>query len=96
MAQNLTVVFCAIMLLLTLMFRHSLSPGLYILLEVLVIVPAAFAQLPSMATKVAVVKDWVVVICESDKSRLAGKLTSSAVMLLSHFHYIATTGKRCH
>lgn len=82
-AQNLTVVFCAVMLLLILMLRQSVSPGLFILMESLVIISAAFAQLPSMATNVAVVKDWVVVICDSDKAKLAGKqsLLSNSVKL---------------
>ena len=74
-AQNLTVVFCAVMLLVILMFKNSLSQELYIFLEAIVIMSAAFAELPSMATQVAVVKDWVVVICDSDSSKLAGKLS---------------------
>ena len=71
--QNIAVIVCAVMLLLLLALKDSLSLSVYVLLEVLVIVIGSVAQLSSIGTKIAVEKDWVVVMAGSDKSLLAGK-----------------------
>ena len=71
--QNTAVIVCAVMLLLLLALKDSLSLSVYVLLEVLVIVIGSVAQLSSIGTKIAVEKDWVVVMAGSDKSLLAGK-----------------------
>lgn len=39
----------------------------------LVIIVACIAALASMAMKIAIEKDWVVVICHGDKGKLASK-----------------------
>ena len=71
--QNIAVIVCAVMLLLLLALKDSLSLSVHVLLEVLVIVIGSVAQLSSIGTKIAVEKDWVVVMAGSDKSLLAGK-----------------------
>ena len=71
--QNIAVIVCAVMLLLLLALKDSLSLSVHVLLEALVIVIGSVAQLSSIGTKIAVEKDWVVVMAGSDKSLLAGK-----------------------
>ncbi|EDO43654.1 predicted protein, partial [Nematostella vectensis] len=69
-AQNLAVAASALILLLILSVK--LFHGLFVLLVGLAIFVACFSVLAGIATKIAVQKDWVVVICQGDKSLLAG------------------------
>ena len=51
----------------------------FVVLEALVIIVGSIADLSSVGTKIAVEKDWVVVLAGSDKKLLASKNATSFV-----------------
>ena len=62
--------------------KESLSLAVYGLLEALIIIIGSVAQISSIGTKIAVERDWVVVMAGSDKDLLAGM---SDILLQCHF-----------
>jgi len=75
LTQNLSVILCCVAVIVRLIFdefwwqRH--------LLESCVIILAIIAQLASVAYKIAIEKDWIVVIATGKKSFLASMLDCS-------------------
>lgn len=73
--QNVAVIICGILLLIMLMVEPPCPqphlPSYFRVLEALVIIIGSIADLSSAGTKIAVEKDWVVVLAGSDKKLLA-------------------------
>lgn len=70
--QNVAVIKCGVLLLIMLKLQHIQHPFVTIL-EAHIIIVGSIADLSSVGTKIAVEKDWVVVIAGSDKAQLASK-----------------------
>ena len=70
--QNVAVIKCGVLLLIMLELQHIQHPFVTIL-EAVIIIVGSIADLSSVGTKIAVEKDWVVVIAGSDKAQLASK-----------------------
>ena len=71
--QNVAVIICGVLLLIMLELDQHLQHPVITLLEALIIIIGSVADLSSIGTRIAVEKDWVVVIAGSDKSLLASK-----------------------
>ena len=71
--QNVAVIVCGVLLLIMLELEKHIQHPFVMLLEAIIIVVGSVADLSSIGTKIAVEKDWVVVIAGSDKSLLASK-----------------------
>ena len=71
--QNVAVIICGVLLLIMLELEHHIQHPFITLLEAVIIIVGSIADLSSVGTKIAVEKDWVVVIAGSDKSLLASK-----------------------
>lgn len=71
--QNVAVIICGVLLLIMLELERHIQHPVITLLEAVIIVVGSVADLSSIGTKIAVEKDWVVVIAGSDKSLLASK-----------------------
>lgn len=71
--QNVAVIICGVLLLIMLELEKIIQHPVITLLEAVIIVVGSVADLSSIGTKIAVEKDWVVVIAGSDKSLLASK-----------------------
>lgn len=71
--QNVAVIICGVLLLIMLELQQHIQHPVITLLEAVIIVVGSVADLSSIGTKIAVEKDWVVVIAGSDKSLLASK-----------------------
>ncbi|KAJ7354739.1 hypothetical protein OS493_030516 [Desmophyllum pertusum] len=69
--QNVAVIICGVLLLIMLELDQHLQHPVITLLEALIIIIGSVADLSSIGTRIAVEKDWVVVIAGSDKSLLA-------------------------
>ncbi|XP_077978601.1 ferroportin-like isoform X2 [Glandiceps talaboti] len=73
--QNSTIIVCAVILGLLLFLGSDIhaiwNGGLTYLLQGLVIMFGCFANLASIANKISIQKDWVVVVSGSDKGKLA-------------------------
>ena len=80
--QNFSVMLCAIAVYFTLVYRGqfaALFGGLLPqLCEGVIIFFAVIAQLASVAYKIAVEKDWIVVVAAGDKATLASKFLASS------------------
>ncbi|XP_015780272.1 PREDICTED: solute carrier family 40 member 1-like [Acropora digitifera] len=85
--QNVAVIICGILLLVMLMVEPPCPqphlPSYFRVLEALVIIIGSIADLSSVGTKIAVEKDWVVVLAGSDKKLLARKNQSYFTFLYS-------------
>lgn len=75
--QNVAVIICGILLLIMLELERHIQHPVAMLLEAVIIIIGSVADLSSIGTKIAVEKDWVVVISGSDKSLLASKYAQS-------------------
>ena len=90
------MVLCAVAVYFTLLYRGqfaSLFGGLFPhLSEGVIIFLAVIAQLASVAYKIAIEKDWIVVVAAGDNSKLASKLMLSdgAVRAIFYFKGIST------
>lgn len=71
--QNVAVIICGVLLLIMLELEQHIKHPFITLLEAVIIIVGSLADLSSVGTKIAVEKDWVVVIAGSDKSLLASK-----------------------
>ena len=72
--QNVAVIVCGGLLLILLeLEQHITHKSVITMLEAFIIVIGSIADLSSIGTKIAVEKDWVVVIAGSDKELLASK-----------------------
>ena len=71
--QNVAVIICGGLLWIMLKLEQHIQHPFITLLEAVIIVVGSVADLSSIGTKIAVEKDWVVVIAGSDKSLLASK-----------------------
>ena len=84
--QNVAVIICGILLLIMLMVEPPCPqphlPSYFRVLEALVIIIGSIADLSSVGTKIAVEKDWVVVLAGSDKKLLARKNQSYFIFFL--------------
>ena len=69
--QNVAVIVCAGVFIVLLVLKSLIHGHLRVFLEAAVIIIGSIADLSSIGTKIAVEKDWVVVISGSDKSELA-------------------------
>lgn len=69
--QNVAVTVCGVLLLVMLELKEHIQHPFVVLLEAIIIIVGSIADLSSIGTKIAVEKDWVVVIAGSDKSLLA-------------------------
>ena len=75
--QNVAVIICGVLLLIMLKLEEHIQHPFTMLLEANIIIIGSVADLSSVGTKIAVEKDWVVVIAGSDKSLLASKYAAS-------------------
>lgn len=75
--QNVAVIICGVLLLIMLKLEEHIQHPYTMLLEANIIIIGSVADLSSVGTKIAVEKDWVVVIAGSDKSLLASKYAGS-------------------
>lgn len=75
--QNVAVIICGVLLLIMLKLEEHIQHPYTMLLEANIIIIGSVADLSSVGTKIAVEKDWVVVIAGSDKSLLASKCAGS-------------------
>lgn len=75
--QNVAVIVCGVLLLIMLKLEEHIQHPYTMLLEANIIIIGSVADLSSVGTKIAVEKDWVVVIAGSDKSLLASKYAGS-------------------
>ena len=75
--QNVAVIVCGVLLLIMLKLEEHIQHPYTMLLEANIIIIGSVADLFSVGTKIAVEKDWVVVIAGSDKSLLASKYAGS-------------------
>lgn len=75
--QNVAVIICGVLLLIMLRLEEHIQHPYTMLLEANIIIIGSVADLSSVGTKIAVEKDWVVVIAGSDKSLLASKYAGS-------------------
>lgn len=75
--QNVAVIICGVLLLIMLKLEEHIQHPNTMLLEANIIIIGSVADLSSVGTKIAVEKDWVVVIAGSDKSLLASKYAGS-------------------
>lgn len=75
--QNVAVIICGVLLLIMLKLEEHIQHPYTMLLEANIIIIGSVADLFSVGTKIAVEKDWVVVIAGSDKSLLASKYAGS-------------------
>lgn len=75
--QNVAVIICGVLLLIMLKLEEHIQHPYTMLLEANIIIIGSVADLSSVGTKIAVEKDWVVVIAGSDKSLLASKYAAS-------------------
>ena len=75
--QNVAVIICGVLLLIMLRYGEQIQHPYTMLLEATIIIIGSVADLSSVGTKIAVEKDWVVVIAGSDKSLLASKYAGS-------------------
>ena len=74
--QNVAVIICGGLLLILLeLEQHIPHKSVVTMLEAFIIIIGSVADLSSIGTKIAVEKDWVVVIAGSDKELLASKYT---------------------
>ena len=71
--QNLAVIVCGVLLLIMLELEQHIQHPFVTLLEAMIIIVGSIADLSSVGTKIAVEKDWVVVIAGSDKALLASR-----------------------
>ena len=87
--QNFSVMLCAVAVYFTLVYRGqfvSLFGGLFPqLCEGVIILFAVIAQLASVAYKIAIEKDWIVVVAAGDNSKLASKLMLSDGVVRANF-----------
>ena len=75
--QNVAVIICGVLLFIMLRYEEYIQHPYTMLLEANIIIIGSVADLSSVGTKIAVEKDWVVVIAGSDKSLLASKYAGS-------------------
>lgn len=75
--QNVAVIICGVLLLIMLKLEEHIQHPYTMFLEANIIIIGSVADLSSVGTKIAVEKDWVVVIAGSDKSLLASKYAGS-------------------
>lgn len=75
--QNVAVIICGVLLWIMLKLEEHIQHPYTMLLEANIIIIGSVADLSSVGTKIAVEKDWVVVIAGSDKSLLASKYAGS-------------------
>lgn len=82
--QNFSVMLCAIAVYSTLVYRKEFSALLGGVLpqlcEVVIIFFAVIAQLASVAYKIAIEKDWIVVVAAGDNAKLANLNATTRVM----------------
>ena len=71
--QNVAVIICGVLLLIMLELEQPIQHPFVTILEAHIIIVGSIADLSSVGTKIAVEKDWVVVIAGSDKAQLASK-----------------------
>ena len=75
--QNLAVAICAVLLILLIEYseeiRETWNGGLQVIFLVAVIVFGVVGELASVASKIAIVKDWIVVLAENDEAKLSSK-----------------------
>ena len=71
--QNVAVIKCGVLLLIMLELEQHIQHPFVTILEAVIIIVGSIADLSSVGTKIAVEKDWVVVIAGSDKAQLASK-----------------------
>lgn len=71
--QNVAVIVCGVLLWIMLKLDQHIQPPFIMMLEAAVIIVGSIADVSSIGTKIAVEKDWVVVIAGSDKTLLARK-----------------------
>ena len=71
--QNVAVIVCGVLLLIMLELERHIQHPFVMMLEAIIIIVGSIADLSSIGTKIAVERDWVVVIAGSDKSLLASK-----------------------
>ena len=71
--QNVAVIVCGVLLLIMLELERHIQRPFVMMLEAIIIIVGSIADLSSIGTKIAVERDWVVVIAGSDKSLLASK-----------------------
>lgn len=71
--QNVAVIICGVLLLIMLELKQHIQHPFVTILEAVIIIVGSIADLSSVGTKIAVEKDWVVVIAGSDKAQLASK-----------------------
>lgn len=69
--QNVAVIICGVLLIIMLELAKDIPHAYFVVLEALVIIVGSIADLSSVGTKIAVEKDWVVVLAGSDKKLLA-------------------------
>ena len=69
--QNLSVALSAVGIAVLLVLYDSVQGWAYHLLQAAVIIFALVAQLASVAYKIAIEKDWIVVVASGDSGQLA-------------------------
>ncbi|CAH1790412.1 unnamed protein product [Owenia fusiformis] len=71
--QNLAVTVCAIVLYMTISYQSTIGQGTHLMgfCRAIVIILAVAAQLASLAYKISVEHDWIVVVAKGDKEHLA-------------------------
>ena len=73
--QNLAVAICAVLLILLIEYSEEISEtwngGLQVIFLVAVVVFGVIGELASVASKIAIVKDWVVVLADNDEAKLS-------------------------